>query len=475
MAIQFPVSGSIFYTQFSPTSVAAILDAIKNALVNCGWTSANRSQVTTLTYSSNPGNGQTVTIAGQTYRFVTSLAGCSANDVLIGAGASNTAQNLNDAINGSPGSGTEWCASTSANASCTSTVSSATLTLTGSTGGSGGAFSVSGTGTATNTQCAGYQVTMPATPQFLRCSVILENIPGNTTSASIRLAMPDLSLYSGTVGSTGGGTGVYWISVSGARTLEFAGCGHQFMIFMLNDFDATAGTVFFMTVPYIRVHNTGVQISGATNASPIVITATAHGRTTGDDIFIADVQGNSAANGFWNAITVIDANTISLPGSTGSGAYTSGGVLASYQQVARCWFAVGCDQGNARTTFRSVLNCANTSHLLNQWFYSQLNQNNSGMVAPTLLASGSLTGGFDINSWGNIPDLVEPRIYWAVSSVGSTTFTIGQFWASFLVGEMIPGDRINTGFDGHNWVNILNNYTGISAGRFQWSLWLAKT
>lgn len=70
--------------------------------------------------------------------------------------------------------------------------------------------------------------------------------------------------------------------------------------------------------------DTGV-ITGATNASPIVITDTAHGLQTGNIVKIANVLGNTAANGTF-VVTRVTANTFSLQGSTGNGAYTSGGV-----------------------------------------------------------------------------------------------------------------------------------------------------
>lgn len=66
-------------------------------------------------------------------------------------------------------------------------------------------------------------------------------------------------------------------------------------------------------------------VSGATNATPIVITtSTAHGYATGDMVRIASVGGNTAANGDWT-ITVTDTTHFSLQESAGSGAYTSGG------------------------------------------------------------------------------------------------------------------------------------------------------
>jgi hypothetical protein len=65
-------------------------------------------------------------------------------------------------------------------------------------------------------------------------------------------------------------------------------------------------------------------ITGATNASPIVVTESSHGRTTGNIVTIHDVVGNTSANGTWK-ITRVDADTYSLDGSTGNDAYTSGG------------------------------------------------------------------------------------------------------------------------------------------------------
>lgn len=73
----------------------------------------------------------------------------------------------------------------------------------------------------------------------------------------------------------------------------------------------------------LTVKETG-SITGATNAAPIVITAVAHGLTTGMKVTITGVLGNTAANGTFTII-VLTADTFSLTGSTGNGAYTSAG------------------------------------------------------------------------------------------------------------------------------------------------------
>ena len=70
-------------------------------------------------------------------------------------------------------------------------------------------------------------------------------------------------------------------------------------------------------------------ITGATNASPIVITSAGHGLSTGDQVSITGVVGNTAANGV-RAIISLSSSTFSLTGSTGSGAYISGGTWKAY-------------------------------------------------------------------------------------------------------------------------------------------------
>lgn len=74
-------------------------------------------------------------------------------------------------------------------------------------------------------------------------------------------------------------------------------------------------------------------ITGATNASPISVTCAAHGFITGATLSIGGVLGNAAANGSSTTITVVDANTFTLDGSTGGGAYTGGGKAVATTQT----------------------------------------------------------------------------------------------------------------------------------------------
>ncbi len=66
------------------------------------------------------------------------------------------------------------------------------------------------------------------------------------------------------------------------------------------------------------------SITGATNVSPISITATGSKLSTGTSVTITGVGGNTAANGTF-VVTRVDDNTFTLNGSTGNGNYTTGG------------------------------------------------------------------------------------------------------------------------------------------------------
>ena len=81
--------------------------------------------------------------------------------------------------------------------------------------------------------------------------------------------------------------------------------------------------------------NWGGAVTGATNASPIVITSNTPPPPTGSQVTISGVTGNTAANNTAANETWTITNsgfgigpTFSLNGSTGNGAYTGGGIWA---------------------------------------------------------------------------------------------------------------------------------------------------
>ena len=78
--------------------------------------------------------------------------------------------------------------------------------------------------------------------------------------------------------------------------------------------------------PTVTAGHSG-SITGATNATPIVITSANHGLQTGQVVAVSGVGGNTAANGTFPVVRV-NANTFQLAGSVGDGDYTSGGTFA---------------------------------------------------------------------------------------------------------------------------------------------------
>lgn len=98
------------------------------------------------------------------------------------------------------------------------------------------------------------------------------------------------------------------------------------------------------TLPYIALSGSGIStttstysasektITGATNATPIVITSNSHGYSNGDKVLIESVGGTTAANGNWY-IAGVTTNTFQLVGSIGNGVYTSGGTSNKWQQL----------------------------------------------------------------------------------------------------------------------------------------------
>lgn len=65
-------------------------------------------------------------------------------------------------------------------------------------------------------------------------------------------------------------------------------------------------------------------VTGASNATPIVVTSALHGLTVGASVTLSGVLGNTAANGTFT-ISAVTANTFTMTGSVGNGEYSSGG------------------------------------------------------------------------------------------------------------------------------------------------------
>ena len=100
-------------------------------------------------------------------------------------------------------------------------------------------------------------------------------------------------------------------------------------------------TIFSTSVGGSATYGTAKTITGATQANPCVITATGHGFTSNQQIFIQSVGGMTQLNNRSFSVLVVDANSFQLIGvdSTGYTAYTAGGTASPViSQAQGQWF-----------------------------------------------------------------------------------------------------------------------------------------
>lgn len=88
-----------------------------------------------------------------------------------------------------------------------------------------------------------------------------------------------------------------------------------------------------------QVVRTGVNMSAATAANPVVITANAHGVANGEQFYVTGVVGMTELNNRRFTAANITPNTIELSGINGTAytAYSSGGVVREIYEVATPW------------------------------------------------------------------------------------------------------------------------------------------
>jgi len=78
-------------------------------------------------------------------------------------------------------------------------------------------------------------------------------------------------------------------------------------------------------------------ITGATDATPIVVSCAGHGRAADDAVWVSSVAGNTAANGGWMVGNLPSAGSFALYGSSGNGAYGGGGTVGGSRLYEVVW------------------------------------------------------------------------------------------------------------------------------------------
>lgn len=347
----FVYSGGTYVDTTSSISTAtALCDFIKNQAVIAGWTSALQKSTIKINYTGQPGNNNTFVVNGVTYTFKSAINNANFGEILIDATATDSYNNLMNAINGGAGSGTQYSSATTTNTDVSAVSNTGTvLTIQSLVGGTGKGYAVSETlanasfdNSGGKMYHGGYLLTSAETPAAnggmkYQVQVIHqgEQAAGTFGDGTMRIIVNnrDGAVPSSTGVNIVAGGGVPSLSDgfymnandSGAAvTFRFTGAKHWFACYWENVFTGN-GTFIFAGTLSIPTFLQGPLVGNASNTTPIEITTTTnHGFTTGDQVWIVGVGGNTAANGNWS-ITVTGLASFTLDTSAGNGAWTSGG------------------------------------------------------------------------------------------------------------------------------------------------------
>lgn len=229
--------------------------------------------------------------------------------------------------------------------------------VTGSIGdlaidGTNGIIYIKNTGTASNTGWEALSIV------DAHSSMWFHGAP-TTVTISTQNAFTKITIFANVGSEDAGGNVVGDATTDNDFTINLAG---TYDIDIQGSFtNSSGGSVEFQMAPKV-ILNSALTITGATNATPIVITSTGHGLLSGDGVIQSSVGGNTAANGDFY-ITRINANTYSLQtlahvNVAGNGAYTSGGsvtaVIPGNIIMERIVSNTALGRGAARGTFALV-------------------------------------------------------------------------------------------------------------------------
>lgn len=86
-----------------------------------------------------------------------------------------------------------------------------------------------------------------------------------------------------------------------------------------------------LKVVLVDANDYALSVTGATNATPIVITSASHGLSNGDQVLVFNVGGNTAANAIHlvanQTTNTFELTDLSGTNVAGNGSYTSGGFI----------------------------------------------------------------------------------------------------------------------------------------------------
>ena len=327
------LSGKVYKHAFDGSSKTTIAEGVKFALLQVDWVEGTHSKGTsTGTITANPSNGHTVTLGSWVYTFRTTINNSVPREVLIGATKEDSLANLKTAVNGGAGSGTLYSSATTAHPDVDALDGSAAteVVITAQVEGpAGNGFATSGTLTWSSAQTTrgSYQLISPRTPHGLKVHLWIYTV---TTGADVYFQMASAEVASVPAGdyvflrpstgrtyTIGAGRYSFLIYAPGlTNTGEWVIGGMLFLIPGMRGLLITAAST-----------SAPVAVAAVFNETPMRVHAPGHGLQTGER---ANLTGTGVADGYWT-VTRLDDDYYTLDGSTANGTSSTGSSTRAIQ------------------------------------------------------------------------------------------------------------------------------------------------
>lgn len=458
--------GTIIHEQIDAGTRVSLINGLKNAAVNAGWSATGKYPFCQCVVSGLPNDGNTTAIDGVTYRFKNTLA--AAYDVKIGATAEATINNWVDAVmDNSANEGVTYGTGTAAHPTCTAAkYNASTFRTYWKTAGPGSPFTVSGTPANFSWNVApanygGWKITNQRNEAGHYCwAHLIDGTNVYTTNVRVYFGDPQWDTFDESFPQ---GTH-HELAPSTSRVLEVIGGRYCLWVCMLGTADPAAGVHLTIGTLYIRdFSRPRTVVSVSNNGGEIQVNLDAdHGRVDGDHVNVAYGTGLAAINGRFE-IAVVDSDSYVLKGSTYASGYDANSARAGGQEVVtRCFIGFGyASWGRWGLRDSCGIGLSGMTYGFNQFSY----RHNAAQINMVRNYFINYAGGMvRIINLGGAADLLEARFGWTVTGSGQR-FMVGEFYDAFLADAGVPIDTMLYDFDGRNWFCYCNGG--------DYSLWIA--
>jgi hypothetical protein len=470
MAIHYP-GGNLIYREINAVTMSDIIENLKTALVDAGWTLAgSQANYCVFTFNGLPQESQSCTIDNLRYEYRATLTQTTPRQVKLGATREDCARNLMEAINGATGWGTDFSEATTPHPSCRATNPSPNVVRVETIASGGGSDVVNKEASVSLSNVtldmsrmhgAGHKLDSLPTAQGLQARLWLHD-PGLLEFNAY--GWPAVKPTN--VAETSGTGGITPMLPKTARKLQVRAHGHGIWAWVMGSGSRADQCSLQFEVPYIRDANVAPLITSVSDhdGKVKITTATKHGASSNMKAVISGVRGDNAAiDGAWT-ITVVDEYSYVLEGSGFETAeYETGSARAAISelaQISQAFFCGGHSKSpgfNPTVSFYSFRDSLAGGDNASESSFHALVNSYSNLVARAQIAVNYRVADNSVRATFNgYSDLTEARVGWIQSQDG-IPYKIGELWGAFTVSSPASMDIMRTGFDGHDWIQFCHN------------------